>query len=124
MKNQTPTKTVIEMPIEQFEELIREIHIISEKIEWISQFDLVESTRITANEFAERVEISKSKLRRLINGSHPSGFVLKSFKKTSTKTVWTLANEVERYFEGFGFYSRIPSYGNSKKHDFGLSEID
>lgn len=119
MKSQ-PTKTVIEMPIEQFDRLIAEIYLISEKIDLISNFGVIENTRITVNEFAEQLKIGKTKLRELINGSHKSGFVLRTFRKKGTRTIWTIASEVDRYFDGFGYFRHIPSHDDFKPEDVGL----
>ncbi len=109
MKNKIPSRTVIELPAEQFNELITKIDRLTDNIESLlnsPRYAIEQEEIITGKEFADTVNIGKTTLGRLINGTHTSGFKLKTFKKSGTKTVWTLASEIRRYFEGFGYYRR------------------
>lgn len=98
-------KLVIEFPKEEFDNLMRELReirqVVSPPASEVSTDDLP-MDRIPVHEFAYIIGVGKTTLARFINGTHPSGFRLKTFRKPGTRRVWTLKSEIDRYFENFG----------------------
>lgn len=106
MDNAT-VKQVYEIPKEEFDNFLASI---DQRIEKLATA-LPQPTpavvhkptdKITLAEFRKAIGKGTTVVSAMVNGKHPSGFTLDSFRKKGTREVLTLRSEIARYFEGFG----------------------
>lgn len=94
-------KTVIEISKQDTDNILKRLERMEEALLAIAkEKKTLRDNYITLEEFGDKINIrGKSNLSYFRNGTHPSGFHVRTEKLPGTNTVWVPKSELDRYFK-------------------------